>query len=85
MKELKKASRRRNKQRGCFINEQLFPHITYRGGRGGSEDSAVLVISALGPFLTAGAGVGVGVLVGAVIRSEGVGEPPAGLGPRFGA
>lgn len=70
--------------------------LSYRGGRGGSEEFAVLLVSGLGRitglFLRAGAGAtcfsagsGPGGLGGAGFRSGGNGEAPVGLGARFGA
>lgn len=69
-------------------------HLSYLGGRGGSEEFVVLVGSGLGwitgPFLRAAAGgfrfrVGPGGLDGTRFMSGGDGEAPLGFGARFGA
>lgn len=78
------------------VHELGSVQLSYRGGRGGSEEFAVLLVSGLGRitglFLRAGAGAacfragsGPGGLGGAGFSSGGSSEAPVGLGARFGA
>ncbi len=73
-----------------FTEFRLSESPSYRGGRGGSEELgiAVLVVSGLvwitGPFLTAGAGGGVGGFTPGV-GPDALGAAAVGLGARFGA
>lgn len=69
-----------------FSKFRLNKRLSYRGGRGGSEEFgfAVLVVSGLvgiaGPFLSAGAGAGAGVGAGAGARAEVGAAAGAGAG-----